>query len=82
MEFVLSTPGKTMSQTTNVRSFSINNSGKILHPQQVVDEEAGTMSKAIYGLQTHSKLQTACEMLQKLTAFIPGISKSAQVSIG
>ncbi|XP_045843691.1 polycystic kidney disease protein 1-like 3 [Meles meles] len=48
---------------------------------QVVDEQAGTMSKAIYGLQTHSKLQTACEMLQKLTAFIPGISKSAQVSV-
>lgn len=39
------------------------------------------MSKVIYGLQTHSKVQTACEMLQKLIAFLPGISKSAQVSV-
>ncbi|KAI5762662.1 PKD1L3 [Gulo gulo luscus] len=50
-------------------------------PDQVIDEQAGTMSKAIYGLQTHSKLQTACEVLQKLTVFIPEISKSAQVSV-
>lgn len=80
MEFVMLTLVKTMSQTTNVQSFSMNNSGKILHPQQVINKKAGNMSKVIYGMQTHSKVQTACEILQKLTAFLPGISKSAQVS--
>uniref|UniRef100_A0A8C0N2C1 Polycystin 1 like 3, transient receptor potential channel interacting n=1 Tax=Canis lupus familiaris TaxID=9615 RepID=A0A8C0N2C1_CANLF len=48
---------------------------------QVVYETARNLNKAIHGLQTNSKLQTACEMLQKLTALIPEFSKSAQVSV-
>lgn len=82
IKFVLSTLVKTMSQTTKVQSFSLNNFGKILRSQRVVDEIAGNLSKPIHGLQTHSKLQTACEMLQKWTAFTPGLSESAQVSRG
>lgn len=78
----MSTLVKTMSQTTSVQSFSVNNFGKILCSQQVVDEIGGNLGKPTDGLQPHSKVQTACEMLQKLTAFIPGFSKSAQVSRG
>ncbi|XP_045666179.1 polycystic kidney disease protein 1-like 3 [Ursus americanus] len=48
---------------------------------QVVDEIGGNLGKPTDGLQPHSKVQTACEMLQKLTAFIPGFSKSAQVNV-
>ncbi|XP_072587689.1 polycystin-1-like protein 3 isoform X6 [Vulpes vulpes] len=48
---------------------------------QVVYETARNLNKATHGLQTNSKLQTACEMLQKLTALIPEFSKSTQVSV-
>lgn len=58
----------------------INNFDKILHSQQVVDEISGNFSQAIHGSQMHNKLQKACEVLQKLTAFILGFSESVQVS--
>ncbi|VFV25980.1 low quality protein: polycystic [Lynx pardinus] len=45
----------------------------------VADEPAGSLNKVIHGLQSHSKLRRACEVLQKLTAFMPEFSKSAQV---
>ncbi|XP_039707853.1 polycystin-1-like protein 3 isoform X3 [Pteropus medius] len=49
---------------------------------QVVDEISGNFSQAIHGSQMHNKLQKACEVLQKLTAFILGFSESVQVDIG
>ncbi|XP_054552939.1 polycystic kidney disease protein 1-like 3 isoform X1 [Talpa occidentalis] len=48
---------------------------------QVIDEIAGDFSKAVHGLQAHSKLQKACEVLQKLTASLPRFSESTQVSV-
>ncbi|KAM9607613.1 LOW QUALITY PROTEIN: polycystin-1-like protein 3 [Trichechus inunguis] len=48
---------------------------------QVIDEIVGTFSRAIHGLQTHNELQKACEVLQKLTAFLPRISKPAKTSV-
>uniref|UniRef100_A0A671EH09 Polycystin 1 like 3, transient receptor potential channel interacting n=1 Tax=Rhinolophus ferrumequinum TaxID=59479 RepID=A0A671EH09_RHIFE len=47
---------------------------------QVMDEITGNFSKAVHGSQAHNKLQKACEILQKLTAFIPGFSESVQVN--
>ncbi|KAM9192129.1 LOW QUALITY PROTEIN: polycystin-1-like protein 3 [Dugong dugon] len=47
---------------------------------QVIDEIVRNFSRAIHGLQTHNELQKACEVLQKLTAFIPRISKPAKYS--
>uniref|UniRef100_A0A2K5ISM7 Polycystin-1-like protein 3 n=1 Tax=Colobus angolensis palliatus TaxID=336983 RepID=A0A2K5ISM7_COLAP len=48
---------------------------------QVVDEIAGNFSRAVHGLQAHSKLQEACEFLQKLTALTPRFFKPAQVNL-
>ncbi|KAM5208636.1 polycystin-1-like protein 3 isoform 2-T3 [Hipposideros larvatus] len=48
---------------------------------QVIDKIAGNFSKAVHGSQAHNKLQKACEILQKLTAFIPGFSESVQVDV-
>ncbi|XP_028357897.1 polycystic kidney disease protein 1-like 3 [Phyllostomus discolor] len=48
---------------------------------QVINEIAWNFSTAIHGLQAHNKLQKACEVLQKLTAFIPGFSQPVQVDV-
>ncbi|XP_059523555.1 polycystin-1-like protein 3 isoform X2 [Myotis daubentonii] len=48
---------------------------------QVTDERAWNFSKAMHGLQPHSQLQKACEVLQRLTAMIPGLSESVQVDV-
>ncbi|KAF5919531.1 hypothetical protein HPG69_000130 [Diceros bicornis minor] len=48
---------------------------------QVIDETPGNFSKAIPSLQAHNTLQKACDVLQKLTAVIPGFSESAQVDV-
>ncbi|EPQ17033.1 Polycystic kidney disease protein 1-like 3 [Myotis brandtii] len=48
---------------------------------KVTDERAWNFSKAMHGLQPHSQLQKACEVLQRLTAMIPGLSESVQVDV-
>ncbi|KAM5296967.1 polycystin-1-like protein 3 [Glossophaga mutica] len=48
---------------------------------QVINEIAWNFSTAFHGLQSHNKLQKACEVLRKLTAFIPGFSQSVQVDV-
>ncbi|XP_015414276.1 PREDICTED: polycystic kidney disease protein 1-like 3 [Myotis davidii] len=47
----------------------------------VTDERAWNFSKAMHGLQPHSHLQKACEVLQRLTAMIPGLSEPVQVDV-
>ncbi|KAM7059204.1 polycystin-1-like protein 3 [Molossus nigricans] len=48
---------------------------------QVADEIGRNFSKAMHGSQAPNKLQKACEVLQKLTALVPGFSQPAQVDI-
>ncbi|XP_049720726.1 polycystic kidney disease protein 1-like 3 isoform X1 [Elephas maximus indicus] len=61
--------------TTHLQASFLNAS------DQVIDEIVRKFSRAIRGLQTHNELQKACEVLQKLTAFIPRISKPAKISV-